>query len=839
MENRRNDSVAVGAATEKPKSNTQAQDNQHKKYTPNFSDDQKNKNSHQFKSNNTTNNGAEQLPNGSDDNWLADTVSMLIEQGHRPIPMHQIGNPMQFGDAQRYPSNDQAWSKAKTDIVSVALDDFILLDFDGNKKDKEVIPLEELLSIVGGEPLLVQHNVDSDSLHYFYKIPDHVDKESLKHSNDNWLPGVDVKTKNQLIHIKKGKLLIDNELPKKNEVPDAPQCIIDALTIVTPEFKAKRLDNRTSATKAKEILGYIRPDCDYSIWIKIGMGLHDEFNGSEQGLALWDHWSMGANNYAGKTLINNKWQSFGKNTANPTRFATVCHMAKQAGADLAAIAKKYDKDGNLKLVYSDVIKQVEVLTPESEPEQVHAILDLVKSLSSIEQGKILKSVKNNTEISLGDLKRALKETEEPKDQLDLAKHVIDNYDPQNILVSLGCVWAWNNTGVWSKLEDRSLKQKVQNVLNEYTDPVTRPLVDGVSELIKNQVHKPDHEFDIAGTESVNCLNGELVLDEFLDSWILEEHKREHYRTSQIPIEYDEQAKAPQFLKFMSDVFSGDDDKDDKIQAILEMMGYSLMAHCRHEKFVILIGTGANGKSVLLSILEALCGFKNVAGVQPSKFASPFQRGHLFGKLTNIVTETEQGQIIDDAALKAITTGELTTVENKYQDPFEIKPFATCWFGTNHMPHTKDFSDALFRRALVVKFNNTFKPELGNCDPLLKEKLLSELQGILTLSLNSYAEAVAKGFTVPESSKIARQEWRKEADQAVQFIDECTENDEHGIVSKRELFKCYQWWAEENGIKKTLSQKGLRERLIRLEYQEDRDKKNRYFKGLKLIKTPYF
>lgn len=41
MENRRNASVAVGAATEKPKSNTQAQDKRCEKYTPNLSDEQK------------------------------------------------------------------------------------------------------------------------------------------------------------------------------------------------------------------------------------------------------------------------------------------------------------------------------------------------------------------------------------------------------------------------------------------------------------------------------------------------------------------------------------------------------------------------------------------------------------------------------------------------------------------------------------------------------------------------------------------------------------------------------------------------------------------------------
>src|SRR5690606_33022260 len=144
-------------------------------------------------------------------------------------------------------------------------------------------------------------------------------------------------------------------------------------------------------------------------------------------------------------------------------------------------------------------------------------------------------------------------------------------------------------------------------------------------------------------------------------------------------------------------------------------GYSLMAHCNHEKFVILVGSGANGKSVLLVVIEALCGAVNVAGVQPSEFGNRFQRGYLRDKLANIVTEIKQGEVIDDAALKGIVSGEPATVEAKFKDPFTIRPFATCWFGTNHMPHTRDFSDALFRRALVVQFSEAFKPELGNCD----------------------------------------------------------------------------------------------------------------------------
>jgi putative DNA primase/helicase len=48
------------------------------------------------------------------------------------------------------------------------------------------------------------------------------------------------------------------------------------------------------------------------------------------------------------------------------------------------------------------------------------------------------------------------------------------------------------------------------------------------------------------------------------------------------------------------------------------------------------------------------------------------------------------------------------VEHKFKNPFTMRPFATCWFGTNHMPHTRDHSNAIFRRAMILTFNRTFE-----------------------------------------------------------------------------------------------------------------------------------
>jgi hypothetical protein len=93
--------------------------------------------------------------------------------------------------------------------------------------------------------------------------------------------------------------------------------------------------------------------------------------------------------------------------------------------------------------------------------------------------------------------------------------------------------------------------------------------------------------------------------------------------------------------------------------------------------ILLIGPGANGKSVLLEVIRLLVGPGQVAAVQPEQMDNRFQRAHLFGKLANIVTEIKEGGEIAGAALKAITSGELTTAEHKFKKPFDFQPFSTC------------------------------------------------------------------------------------------------------------------------------------------------------------------
>jgi len=573
----------------------------------------------------------------------------------------------------------------------------------------------------------------------------------------------------------------------------------------------------------EEVLPYLKnEDVDYDDWVKVGAAIKTA--GGQ--FSDWIDYSAQSSKYNPEEM-ENKWNSF-TNKLGGVGMGTLVMIAKQNGLpSKSGIAPQRPFD----LILCDAQK----MNYSTQPGAIEALVYEAAKLKAAERGHILHVIKTSTGKTQSYLNQILREyseinrAEDDPDELTLAQRVIQEVGVNNIICNMDAVWQWDDSGIWRKLDDRTVSQIVQTRLAGTVGEITSRLVGAVTDLVKTAIHKPSHEFNIGEPDTVNCLSGELVIVNGV--WHQTPHFRDHYRTTQIPIVYDPAAEAPLFEGFLEQIFHDDPDAFEKSQALLEMMGYTLMAHCRHERFVVLVGSGANGKSVLLSIIEAMCGNQSVAGVQPSKFHSPFQRAHLHMKLANIVTEIKQGEVIDDASLKSIVSGEPTTVEHKHKDPFVMRPFSTCWFGTNHMPHTRDFSDALFRRALVIPFNRKFKPELGNHDPCLKDKLVTELPGIFNLALTAYARALSHGFTTPASAEEARSEWSLEANQVAQFIGEEYLSDPHYEVPISNVYHEYRCWADQNGIVNKLTMKSFRDRLTHLGFGFKRTRDRRLVTGL--------
>jgi len=93
----------------------------------------------------------------------------------------------------------------------------------------------------------------------------------------------------------------------------------------------KKLAKSTTAKDIFEALSYVLSE-DYNTWTKVGFALHHTFNGSDEGLEIYDNWSSQAHNYSGRNAIEYKWLSFSKSpTDKPITIATVFRLAMDGG----------------------------------------------------------------------------------------------------------------------------------------------------------------------------------------------------------------------------------------------------------------------------------------------------------------------------------------------------------------------------------------------------------------------------------------------------------------------------------------------------------------------------
>lgn len=394
------------------------------------------------------------------------------------------------------------------------------------------------------------------------------------------------------------------------------------------------------------------------------------------------------------------------------------------------------------------------------------------------------------------------------DHLYVAEHLDDG---QSLLFSHQKFWCFDDgQGIWTETPDEYVKREIQRTCRLLEIPVKASFVNGTFETARTRFFR-NVQFDRIGKRSIGVRNG--VLEYQNDGWAIKAYEREDYRRICLPVLYDPQAHAPRFEQFLSEVFEGASDKSSRVSAVLEFLGLSLTTTTEFEKALLLVGSGGNGKSILLKVLEIMVGEKNRVAVQMKQLENRFQRAHLDGKLANVMSELSEGGEIPDAEIKAIVSGEAITAEHKLRPPFEFLPVCKLWIATNHMPNVRDLSDGLFRRFIILSFPNRFDDK-PNRDTRLFEKLAFEASGILNLCLRALAGVFDRGFlTEPLSSREAVHTWKRDSDQASQFLEEELVLDPEASMLSSEAYALYSEWAKASGIRRVLGRKNFTQRLL--------------------------
>jgi P4 family phage/plasmid primase-like protien len=266
---------------------------------------------------------------------------------------------------------------------------------------------------------------------------------------------------------------------------------------------------------------------------------------------------------------------------------------------------------------------------------------------------------------------------------------------------------------------------------------------------------------------INFLNGWLDLGA-LEKGLQEHGPRLGFRYV-LEYDYNIDAKCDRFDKFMEDITR----KDKALEnLILEYFGYSFSGdRCWIHKSLAMIGTGSNGKSTLMHVMNTLAGEDNVSALKMNEMKSMTSRARLDGKLFNIAEETPKGALLDSSDFKNIVGGGKISVKRVYKDQYEIRNRCKVIFAINEDLESDDVTPAFYRRLIMVPFNARFDESDKNFDPLIEEKLEKELSGVFNRVLEGYIRLKKNGFSKSKASQTLLEELKLAANPVIDWLDD--------------------------------------------------------------------
>jgi putative DNA primase/helicase len=403
------------------------------------------------------------------------------------------------------------------------------------------------------------------------------------------------------------------------------------------------------------------------------------------------------------------------------------------------------------------------------------------------------------------------------------KAFLDEYYPNGLVYLHNSFLAYSD-GYWSKQQDHADVQK--SITNFYGSGATNAKVRALF-LMLRLICVVRHDDFKPNTNYVCFLNG------CLDMTTLElvPHTPDFHLQSGRNVEWDQNAAAPVFEKYLLDVFRDDLDRDEKIQFVLEWMGLCLIPDTSFEKFVVCVGEGGNGKSVLLKLMPELVGHENVYSAPIQRLSNRQTIAELDGKLLLTSSEINEDTVMDDGILKQIVSGDSIEGKRVYEYPFTFTPYARIMLATNHLPKLRDVTHAFFRRLVMLKFNRNFTAD--EMDMNLPVKLKSELAGIFAMAVKGLRDLRERGrFIVPQSSTEASFQYLEESDTIKQFADETllmSEGEGKGMRPVA-LYSLYSSWCSAHGLvgKDKANNIMLGKFLSRLGYEKTRSNGRDYW-----------
>lgn len=392
---------------------------------------------------------------------------------------------------------------------------------------------------------------------------------------------------------------------------------------------------------------------------------------------------------------------------------------------------------------------------EGRTSAINVILDRITRtnpvMGPLDEGMVLRFIISQSAgtISLTDLKKQLLTLrrgdilgETHAELAEACLNFLKNYG--DVRYDASKFWQWRGAA-WVQCQEAELLKIIAETYGSY--PAGRRQSDhgGILKVMKAIAAAP---LRVSYVKGVNFANGYLT-----EKLELVPHAPDYGMTYTLPYRYtpEKAGHMPMFDAFLNDCWVTDADYGDKLLALQEAIGVSMMGQApQFEMAFLLFGQAGSGKSVMQAIMKGLVPYGSSASIAPTDWGDRFLPAELFGKIINFAGELSESRPIPGDIFKKIVSGEDLTVQYKNGQPFSFEPEAANWFNSNFLPKTRDSSEGFNRRWLILEFNNRVAPSKRIID-LDQQILEHEREAIVAWAIQGYKRLIENGrFTMPTS-----------------------------------------------------------------------------------------
>lgn len=279
------------------------------------------------------------------------------------------------------------------------------------------------------------------------------------------------------------------------------------------------------------------------------------------------------------------------------------------------------------------------------------------------------------------------------------------------------------------------------------------------------------------------------------------HDRSQRVTKVVGAAYVRDATCPRFQAFLARI-----QPDPAMRAFLQRWFGLSMTGLPIQAMTFLHGAGANGKSVLVELIARLLGdyaadvrIETLTGRNSSSGAAATpDLVYLVNARMARASEPKEGEPLQDALIKSLTSGEPIMVRANFGSFFRFYPIFKLTMSGNHKPEIRSTDDGIWRRVNLVPFDVQI-PEAER-DPALGEKLWAERDGILQWLIDGLIDYLESGLQVPDQVRHATAEYREDSDPVASFLADCCEatGEDTDRLPARELMLAFNWWLDGRG-----------------------------------------